>query len=203
MDPALTIVPRVHILFLDKLTPMRRLSLALFALLSISFTTIFYSTIASAHSGVVSSNPSVGQVLAELPNEISVTFSEELLVIADKAINTLTLNNVDGTKVPLTDIKVEGNILIATVPSGEYPAGLYEMVYRVISADGHEITAVIGFSIDTLIASPASSAPPEVIKSLSDSSSISVPIALVIALVIALLIATGGFFLLKRRRRAN
>jgi methionine-rich copper-binding protein CopC len=179
---------------------MRKLlSVLCFALLSISFVSIFSTTAAMAHSGVVSSNPAAGEVLTELPDEISVTFSEELLVIEGKAVNTLTLTAQDATQVPLTEIRVEGNLLRASVPAGDFPAGLYELKYRVISADGHEVSDVITFSLATAVASPATSASPEVVKSESQPFALPVPIVL----AIALLIVAGGFYLLARRRRAN
>jgi methionine-rich copper-binding protein CopC len=179
---------------------MRKLlSVLCFALLSISFVSIFSTTAAMAHSGVVSSNPAAGEVLTELPDEISVTFSEELLVIEGKAVNTLTLTAQDATQVPLTEIRVEGNLLHASVPAGDFPAGLYELKYRVISADGHEVSDVITFSLATAVASPATSASPEVVKSESQPFALPVPIVL----AIALLIVAGGFYLLARRRRAN
>lgn len=171
---------------------MRKLlSFLFFALLSISFASIFSTTAAVAHSGVVSSNPSADQVLTALPDEISVTFSEELLVIEGKTVNTLTLTAQDTTQVPLTDISVEGNFLSASMPVGDFPAGLYEMKYRVISADGHEVSDVITFSLDTPIA----------VVVTPESQPFAVPLPIVLA--IALLIVAGGFYLLARRRRSN
>jgi hypothetical protein len=184
---------------------MRKLlSFLLFALLSIFCTTTF-SPAAVAHSGVVASNPTEGQVLTELPNEVSVTFSEELLVIEGKAVNTLTLTAQGATQVPLTDISVEGNLLRASVPAGDYSAGIYKLSFRVISADGHEVSDEITFSLATAIspdnsmASPATSASPEVVK--TESQPFALPLPIVLA--IALLIVAGGFYLLARRRRSN
>ncbi|CAB4542802.1 MAG: hypothetical protein F2602_04455 [Actinobacteria bacterium] len=178
---------------------MRKLlSFLVFALLSIFCATTF-SPAAVAHSGVVASNPTEGQVLTELPDEISVTFSEELLVIEGKAVNTLTLTAQDATQVPLTEIRVEGNLLRASVPAGDFPAGLYEMNYRVISADGHEVSDEITFLLAAAVASPATSASPEVVK--SESQPFALPLPIVLA--IALLIVAGGFYLLARRRRSN
>jgi methionine-rich copper-binding protein CopC len=184
---------------------MRKLlSFLLFALLLIFCATTFFPA-AVAHSGVVSSNPAAGEVLTELPRKISVTFSEDLLVIEGKAVNTLTLTAQDATQVPLTEIRVEGNLLRASVPAGDFPAGLYEMNYRVISADGHEVSDEITFSLATAIsldnsmASPATSASPEVVK--SESQPFALPLPIVLA--IALLIVAGCFYLLARRRRSN
>lgn len=73
------------------------------------------------------------------------------------------------------------------------------MTYRVISADGHEVSDAITFSLDIPIAAPASSASPEVVK--SESQPFALPLPIVLA--IALLIVAGGFYLLARRRRSN
>jgi methionine-rich copper-binding protein CopC len=175
---------------------MRKLLAFLFcALLSISFASIFSNTAAVAHSGVVASNPTEGQVLTELPNEVSVTFSEELLVIEGKAVNTLTLTAQDAAQVPLTDISVEGNLLRASLPTGDYSAGMYELSFRVISADGHEASDVITFSLDAPIGVVVTSETIEV------GTPWAIPLPIVLA--VALLILVGGFLLLERRRRAN
>jgi methionine-rich copper-binding protein CopC len=170
-----------------------KLVIVLFALATL----LLNPTSAAAHSGVVSSNPAEGERLQKLPTEISITFSEELLVISDRTINTVTLANVDGTEVSLTDIKVEGNLLTAKVPTGEYPSGRYEMAYRIISADGHEVSAVITFSLNQPVVTGDEPAD----NPKGDDSSESGAIPLPIALALALLIAIGGFFLLERRRR--
>lgn len=156
-------------------------------------------TVAYAHAGVISSNPTEGQVLTEMAKEISVTFSDELLVVADKEINTLKLTRYDGPAVLLENLTIKGNVLTASVTAGDYQPGLYEIAYRVISADGHEVSDLITFSLDTSLASPASSAPPEAVKSESEPFALPLPIVL----AIALLIVAGGFFALERRRRAN
>lgn len=168
------------------------------ALLAISLAA-FSSTASLAHSGVVSSSPSSDQVVNEIPSEISVTFSEELLVLEGRDVNTLSLAPQGATEISLADVRVEGNLLRASVPAGEYPAGTYVMTYRVISADGHEVSDAITFSLDIPIAAPASSASPEVVK--SESQPFALPLPIVLA--IALLIVAGGFYLLARRRRSN
>lgn len=175
---------------------MRKLlSFLICAFLPISFASIFSTTVAFAHSGVISSNPAAGQVLTQLPDEISVTFSEELLVLEGKAVNTLTLTAQDEIQVPLTEVRVEGNLLFASVAAGDFPAGFYDMKYRVISADGHEISDVITFSLDTPMGVVVTSETIEV----GTSWAIPLPIALALALLIAL----GGFFLFERRRSSK
>jgi len=160
------------------------------------FITLFINpTAAVAHAGVISSNPTEGQVLTEMPKEISITFSDELLVVADKEINTLKLNHSDGTSVPLQDATVTGNVLSAGVIAGDYQPGLYQITYRIISADGHEVSDLITFSFN---------APQGVVVTyeaieVGTSRAIPLPIALAFALVIAI----AGFVLFDRRRSSK
>jgi methionine-rich copper-binding protein CopC len=160
------------------------------------FITLFFSpTSAFAHASVLSSNPSEAAVLTEMPTEISVTFSDDLLVVSDKEINTLKLNYSDGTSLPLQDATVTGNVLTAAVIAGEYQPGLYQITYRVISTDGHEVSDLITFSLNT----------PEGVVVTSEAIEVgtSGPTPLPIALAVALVIAIAGFVLFERRRRSK
>jgi methionine-rich copper-binding protein CopC len=160
------------------------------------FVTLFITpTAAFAHASVLSSNPSEGQAITEMPKEISLTFSDDLLVVADKEINTLKLNHSDGTAIPLQDATVTGNVLTAAVIAGENQPGLYKITYRVISTDGHEVSDVITFSLNTPQGVVVTSEAIEV----GTSGAIPMPIAL--ALVIA--IAIAGFVLFERRRSSK
>ncbi len=171
------------------------LSFLICALLSISFASFFSPTTAFAHASVLSSNPSEGELITEMPKEISVTFSDDLLVVADKEINTLKLNYSDGTSVPLQDATVTGNVLTAAVIADENQSGTYQITYRVISADGHEVSDVITFSLNTpqeVVLNPKAS-------EVEGSGAIPLPIALALAVVIAI----AGFLLFERRRSSK
>jgi methionine-rich copper-binding protein CopC len=160
------------------------------------FITLFITpTAAVAHASVLSSNPSEGQVITEMPKEISVTFSDELLVVAGKEINTLKLNHSDGTSVPLQDATVTSNVLTAAVIAGENQPGLYQITYRAISTDGHEVSDLITFSLNTPQGVVVTSEAIEV----GTSGAIPLPIAL----TFALLIAIAGFVLFERRRSSK
>jgi methionine-rich copper-binding protein CopC len=152
---------------------------------------------ANAHAGVVATSPSQDQVVTTMPTEISVTFSEELLEISDKEVNTLTVADPDGALIENLNPRVEGPTLIATLPaadneSGEYPSGLYTVNYRVVSADGHEVTDSYTFSLNApmLLAteSPADQGGDGVI-----------PLPILIS-ILTLLVA-GGILLIRLRKR--
>jgi hypothetical protein len=103
---------------------------------------------ANAHAGVVTSNPAQNSEVTEMPAEISLTFTEDLLVLGDKSVNSLSLNLMDGAEVALTDIKVDGAVLSAKVSPGEYEAGTYEIFYKIVSADGHKLSDSFSFSLN-------------------------------------------------------
>ena len=157
---------------------------------------------ANAHAGVVATSPSTNQVVTVMPSEISVTFSEELLVISDKEINTLTVTAPDGSLLKNLKSRVEGPTLIAAVPAldpapdsaldNEYPSGLYTVDYRVVSADGHEVTDSYTFSLNApmLLAteSPA-----------NEGGNGVLPLPILIA-ILTMLVA-GGLLLIRLRKR--
>jgi methionine-rich copper-binding protein CopC len=103
---------------------------------------------ANAHAGLVSTSPSQGQILSEMPAEITLTFSEDLLTIANQKINTLSLRRLDGPPVGLSDITVDKSKVSARVDAGTYEDGTYEISYRIVSADGHTLSGSLTFALN-------------------------------------------------------
>lgn len=101
---------------------------------------------ASAHSELISSNPVAGANLERMPESFSVTFNEELISIEGESIHTLTLQGASGTSYEVLDPTVIGAVLSAELGAAEYPAEIYLLSYRAVSADGHPITGEITFS---------------------------------------------------------
>ena len=147
---------------------------------------------ALAHAGLVSSTPAANSEVNVMPSEISVTFTEELMTIGGKEVNSISLNLMDGAEVTLTDVKVDGAVLSATVPAGEYESGIYEVFYKIVSADGHKLSDSFSFSLN----GPTLYTTAEPVADQGDGV-LPVPIVVAIALVIAL----GGFFALRARNR--
>lgn len=147
-------------------------------------------TAAIAHAGVISSSPEENQLLEVFPKEISVTFSEELLLLPEKQVNTLLLTGYDGPAINLTDIRVEENNLVASVPLAQYSPGRYEMAYRVISADGHEVSGLISFSFKTSLEGDA----------IGQESGLDISPLAILAFLTAMLLAA---ILLFTRRRSS
>jgi methionine-rich copper-binding protein CopC len=157
---------------------------------------------ANAHAGVVATSPSQDQVVTTMPTEVSVTFSEELLEISDKEVNTLTVADPDGALIENLNHRVEGPTLIATLPaadneSGEYPSGLYTVNYRVVSADGHEVTDSYTFSLNAPMLLATESAAQEG----GDQEGGDGVIPLPILIAILTLLVAGGILLIRLRKR--
>jgi methionine-rich copper-binding protein CopC len=153
---------------------------------------IFLSPIvANAHAGVVSTFPTQDQVLDVMPLDIQVEFSEELLTLEGKSVNTLLLTNFDGPAVEISDPVIKGNTISATIPDGDYQAGVYEVVYKIVSADGHQVSDSFTFSVNTPM---TTSAPYQPAK--NDGV---LPPPIVAAVVILTLLA--GLYIFRARKR--
>jgi methionine-rich copper-binding protein CopC len=112
---------------------------------------------ASAHSALISSNPA---------------HESRLDNISDLG-PTLLLRSGDET---LTEFKpvIKGQTLSAAAPSETLAAGDYQLVWRVVSADGHPISGVIAFTLDTpadASATPAPTTSPTTSPAAPDSAS--------------------------------
>ena len=135
---------------------MRKALLALpFTLLSITATIGFAPTAAFAHAGVVATSPAQDEVLTAMPAEISVEFTEELLTISGEKVNSISLTHFDGPAVELTDLIVDGRVISAKIPEGDYEAGTYEVFYTIVSADGHKVSDSYSFSLNAPLIAPA------------------------------------------------
>lgn len=168
---------------------MRKLLLiGLFALL----TTIVNSTPAFTHAGLVSTTPAADEVFTSMPAEISLTFSEELLLIDGEDVNTVFLNLLDGPQVELVDVKIAGNVISATIPEAEYEPGIYEVTYRIVSSDGHKLSDSYIFSLNA----PVRNENPTSVERGGDAD-----FPLPIAGAILILTVLGGFLALRAYNR--
>lgn len=146
-----------------------------------------------AHAGVVSTFPVQDEVVTMMPMEIKVVFSEELMTITDKEINTISLTHFDGPPVEITDVKVSGTTLSAAIPAGVYESGIYEVTYRIVSADGHKVSDSFTFSLNT----PVTTSVPYV----EDEGDGVLPLPIVGA--IAIVVILGGYLALRARNRKS
>jgi methionine-rich copper-binding protein CopC len=99
---------------------------------------------AAGHAGLQFSTPEDGAALDVAPEEVVLTFSEELLAelveisVLDADDNPVVVTEVPQTPPPGTDVKVPW--------PADLPPGEYSVAYRVVSADGHPVTGRVTFS---------------------------------------------------------
>ena len=111
--------------------------------------------IASAHADLQVSTPEDGGALEIAPEEVRLTFREELfeelveISILDAAGDLYSTIEVEQTPPPGTDV-------IFRWPT-QAPPGEYSIAYRVVSADGHPVTGTISFSYATTAPEPSPS----------------------------------------------
>ena len=109
----------------------------------------------SAHADLQVSTPEDSESLEVAPEEIRLTFSEELfeelveISILDAAGDLYSTIEVEQTPPPGTDV-------IFPWPT-KAPPGEYSIAYRVVSADGHPVTGTISFSYAATAVEPSPS----------------------------------------------
>lgn len=98
------------------------------------------SAAASAHTSVVTTTPLYKSTVTEMPLQISIEFTDELMTIGDKKVNTISITAPDKSEVSLTSLTLDKNFIIANLPDVDYADGTYLVSYRVVSADGHPVS---------------------------------------------------------------
>ena len=178
-----------------------RLAITFFALAAF----LMNPTTAFAHATVVSSNPTAGGLTSFMPDRIQITFTEDLLQLEGKQVNSMSLSYMKhsdlGLAVPLTDVKVEGSTLSAAVPPGQHETGNYNVSYSIVAADGHKLNGSFLFTLksfgSTLQSATSSAAP---VPTDEDGTGV-LPLPIVGAIAIALRV--GLFVAFGRRNRAK
>jgi methionine-rich copper-binding protein CopC len=99
---------------------------------------------ALAHARLLNSDPADGASLDAGPQRVSLTFSDAMTGEFD----AITIVGPDEKQYQTGDVSAEGNtVSIAVQPLG--PAGLYDIGYRVVSADGHPVEGSLSFTLTT------------------------------------------------------
>lgn len=93
---------------------------------------------ASAHAQLVSANPKVSAVLYKAPTAVSLTFDDDLIDVANA--NLIQVFNPKNRRVDRAGTKVNRATITTALVTG-LTVGKYKITYRVLSADGHPITA--------------------------------------------------------------
>ncbi|MFF3754811.1 copper resistance CopC/CopD family protein [Streptomyces sp. NPDC002018] len=124
--------------------PLVRLLLVTTVLLGTVFTVL--SGTASAHAALTGSNPEDGAVVASAPQDITLTFSEQI-AMGDNSIRVLdpTSKRVDVAKI--RDLSDAGTVRYAVDLRPGLTDGTYTVAWQAVSADSHPVSGAFTFSI--------------------------------------------------------
>ena len=118
---------------------------------SILFVLVFslfsHTLTASAHADLSSSSPAQGDVLETMPNEVRLTFTTSI----DPTVFELDVRTQEAGSIlnGIAEINSEKNELSAAlIPD---VTGQVQIIYSVISKDGHPIKGVIDFTVNKAI----------------------------------------------------
>ena len=112
---------------------------------------------ASAHTSLITQQPVGNSVIQELPPEISLTFDESLIIIGNA--NRITVLDPNGKEISIGETKVLKNVVSRAINASEV-AGKYSVTYRVVSEDGHVVSATYQFTLQSNSKSPVAAAEP-------------------------------------------
>ncbi|MBM3714798.1 MAG: copper resistance protein CopC [Actinobacteria bacterium] len=97
---------------------------------------------ASAHDELLSSSPVAGENLPSPPEEITLTYSADVLDMGAEVV----VADGDGTDWVAGDPVVASGVVSVPLQEGMPDAG-YEVRWRVVSSDGHPISGLIPFTV--------------------------------------------------------
>lgn len=96
------------------------------------------ATPVSAHAQLVSSNLKAKSIVYSLPNQVQLMFSDDLIELAEG--NQIQVTDPKGKRIDTGDNTLLGNQL-STGLKKSVLLGRYTVTYRVLSEDGHPVSA--------------------------------------------------------------
>ena len=101
---------------------------------------------AEAHGQFVSSNPKAGSTLSKMPKLVWVEFDGDLITIADKQTNFLTVKNSKGKELSDGKAFVSGTRVSVNIKDRS-ASGKIKVSWRVVSEDGHPVSSFLTFTV--------------------------------------------------------
>ncbi len=128
-------------------TTARRLPaapIALAAALLTAFLVLLAPLSASAHDSLLASSPEADGAVDTLPTELTLTFSAKL--IDETGATEVVVTDPSGSSVTDGSATVEGAIVTQPL-AAEAPAGVYHVIWKVVSSDGHPTSGEFDFTV--------------------------------------------------------
>lgn len=118
-------------------------------LLALAVLTIHASSPAQAHSKITSFSPRPNSVVLELPQMVTMKFSEAPLTFKKKKVNLISVANPRKEVVSIGETKVVGKSLVVALSDLEAVPGKYLVTYRMASPDGHIVSGSYRFTLSS------------------------------------------------------
>ncbi|MCM3670276.1 copper resistance protein CopC [Mesobacillus maritimus] len=109
------------------------------------FTFIFFLAFANnalAHTGLESSSPQNGDISTQELEQVTLTFETKI-----EQGSTFELQNSSGEAIPIENISLSENQLVGDF-SDPLENGEYQVIWKIIGADGHPIDGEFSFSVN-------------------------------------------------------
>ena len=107
------------------------------------------------HATLLASEPVADTVLLDSPTRIRLLFSEPI----ESKLSRLELVDAAGSRASLTPTSDVHDVHALVAPVSHLGAGRYEVIWRVVSADGHPVSGAFAFTVGAR-AAPAPANPP-------------------------------------------
>lgn len=143
---------------------------------------------ASGHASSAGSTPAADEVLATAPSEVQVEFDSGLLEMG----SALIVRDAAGRSITTGDAVVSDRTISVAVDPAAAP-GVYEVAYRVVSADGHTVEESFSYTVSDGTASataPATTGEP--------AASSGLPLGWLIAGGVIVILGVGAALLWRR-----
>lgn len=171
-----------------------------------------FTTTVSAHTGLTSSSPAEGEVVAEDIHEVVLGFNSKI-----ESTSTVKIFNENEEEIIVSNIQVNDNVMTGAFMS-PLDNGTYTVDWKIIGADGHPIQGTYSFTVsqdeleDPAVPEETQETPDVPLKesvekpveqAIEDSSKIASNDVLVVILVILFTIAGGFFGWIMGRRKSK
>jgi len=101
---------------------------------------------AFAHGELVASNPKARSTVSKLPKLLWVEFDGNLITIADKQTNFLTVKDSNGKEISYGKAVVRGARISVNIKD-QSATGTVKVSWRVVSQDGHPVSSSLTFTV--------------------------------------------------------
>jgi methionine-rich copper-binding protein CopC len=125
---------------------MRKFTAIAASVLLLATHLLFTSNSASAHGSLVSSNPKAGSLVTKIPKIVWIGFDGNLITIADKQTNFLTVKNSKGEELSIGKAYVTGSRVNVKIKD-QSATGKIKVSWRVVSEDGHPVSSSLTFTV--------------------------------------------------------